>query len=132
MADAGDENWKEKLPVNHGESLHFIMRKSLTATDVSRKHEKLNIPAPVARSKLFPLLLPHERNITIKVVVHTRNKWKFAPKMTTSQTSGQTLIFGKEYKSLIAFNKLKEGEEVALWAFRSGEKLCFALERVAP
>jgi hypothetical protein len=129
MADAGKPNWKDTLPINHGESLHFITRKSLTAADVSTTKQRLNIPAPDARSKLFPLLHHHERTGTINVTVHMKEWWKFSLKLTTYQTSGQTVILGKDYTTFIILCKLKEGEEVDMWAFRSGRDLHFAIEK---
>jgi hypothetical protein len=122
--------WLKHLPINNGDTFHFIMRRSLTASDVNNNRNRLNIPTVDVRNHLIPLLHNHEREGSIEVTLYTRGMWWFKSSLTRYQINGQTVIMGDEYSTCAVICGFKEGEVVTLWAFRSGEKLCFAIDNV--
>jgi hypothetical protein len=134
--------FKEKIEELEGSDVMLVMQKELTKSDVTKNNGRLSIPKSECinwnflnseeKSSLDYVQGKHKDCHTMSVSVLDPRVTKYDGmrltkwKMVTSEIYNIT----SEWKKLVDENKLKEGQKVQLWSFRSHRQLNFALVKL--
>ncbi|XP_044482045.1 B3 domain-containing protein At5g24050-like [Mangifera indica] len=109
-----------------GTSIMRVIQKSLYSSDVSNYHNRLSIPLRQVEQEF---LTQEEKEMVEKggklEVLLVEPSLNFCEIVLAKWNNSYVLI--KEWNNVKNRSKLKAGDEVQIWSFRTPEKLCFAL-----
>ncbi|WMV53910.1 hypothetical protein MTR67_047295 [Solanum verrucosum] len=138
--------FKNLITVNGGllESAILVIEKALFETDVKAAEGRFSIPQKQMSNQF---LKPHEeqllngrneankmREMNVMLIEPSHKKGEInLRKWTMNKNNGKassSYVLVKHWNDVVRRNGLRAGMKMQLWAFRKGEKLCFALVNV--
>ncbi|RRT85208.1 hypothetical protein B296_00001001 [Ensete ventricosum] len=112
-----------------GTDIHFIADKTIEKSDLGRQQSRISLPKNFVKANLVPMLSELEReSASLDGDDRERSRVTEAAEVEKRKMK----VSGREHGGLpvVVFTRcsfLKEGDEVATWAFRRGGDLCFVI-----